>query len=105
MLDEVDYIDSEGTGVTKELDKLRQHCFCSYGVSATILDSTFKRDVEKGNVIILSTPENYKSVVNFKCIHLVYKNLLVTKKDGDAFTDLNLFPYLYLKTSKYHLFS
>jgi|688.fasta_scaffold22618_10 hypothetical protein len=94
MLDEVDYIDSEGTGVTKELDKLRQHCFCSYGVSATILDSTFKRDVEKGNVIILSTPENYKSVVNFKFIHLVYKNLLVTKKDGDAFTDLNLFPYL-----------
>ena len=94
MLDEVDYIDSEGTCVTKELDKLRQHCFCSYGISATILDSTFKRDVEKGNVIILSTPENYKSVVNFKCIHLVYKNLLVTKKDGDAFTDLNLFPYL-----------
>jgi hypothetical protein len=93
-IDEVDYIDSEGTGVVKELNKLREHCFCSYGVSATILDSTFKRDVEKGNVIILSTPENYKSVVNFKFIHLVYKNSLVTKKDGDAFTDLNLFPYL-----------
>ena len=43
FLDEVDFIDSEGTCVQKELDKLRQHCFCSYGVSATILDSTFKR--------------------------------------------------------------
>lgn len=93
-IDEVDYIDSEGTGVVKELNKLRQYCFCSYGVSATILDSTFKRDVEKGNVIILSTPENYKSVINFKFINLVYKNSLVTKKEGDALTDLNIFPYL-----------
>ncbi len=94
FLDEVDYIDSEGTSVVKELDKLRQHCFCSYGVSATILDSTFKRDVEKGNVIMLSTPEHYKSIVNFKFIHLVYKNSLITKKDSDALSDLNLFPYL-----------
>jgi hypothetical protein len=97
FLDEVDFIDSAGTGVQKELDKLREHCFCSYGVSATILDSAFKRDIEKGNVIILSTPENYKSVVNFKMMHLPNnkESCLVTKTGDDIMTkDNNVIDYL-----------
>ena len=95
FMDEVDFIDSEGTNVQKELVKLRQHCFCSYGVSATILDSTLKYDIDKGNVIILSTPENYKSIVNFKFIHLNLDNHLTATKNGDIMTDdLNIIPYL-----------
>ena len=97
FLDEVDFIDSNGTGVQKELDKLREHCFCSYGVSATILDSAFKRDIEKGNVIILSTPENYKSVVHFKPVHLPNnkESCLVTTIGDDIMTkDNNVIDYL-----------
>ena len=97
FLDEVDFIDSNGTGVQKELDKLREHCFCSYGVSATILDSAFKRDIEKGNVIVLSTPENYKSVVNFKMMHLPNnkESCLVTTTGDDIMTkDNNVIDYL-----------
>ena len=97
FLDEVDFIDSNGTGVQKELDKLREHCFCSYGVSATILDSAFKRDIEKGNVIVLSTPENYKSVVHFKMMHLPNnkESCLVTTTDDDIMEkDNNVLDYL-----------
>ena len=95
FLDEVDFIDSEGTGVQKQLDCLRQHCFCSYGVSATILGSTFARDVEAGNVIILSTPEYYKSVVNYKFVHLEYKSKLVATTNGNVLEDDdNMMSYL-----------
>lgn len=93
-MDEVDFIDSDGTDVQNELIKLRLHAFCSFGVSATILDSTFKHDVDKGNVIILSTPENYNSVVNFKFIHLEFENNLVAVTDGNILNDMNLTPYL-----------
>jgi hypothetical protein len=100
FFDEVDFIDSDGTLVQKELDKLREHCFCSYGVSATILDSAFKRDIEKGNVTILSTPENYKSVPHFKMMHLPSLNdnkesCLVTTIGDDIMTkDNNVIDYL-----------
>jgi hypothetical protein len=95
FIDEVDFIDSEGTCVQNELNKLREHCYCSYGVSATILDSTFKRDVDKSNVIVLSTPDNYKSIVNFKFIHLEFENHLVATTDGCIIQeDNNIISYL-----------
>ena len=75
FVDEVDYVDITTKGELKNgqkipeklvaLQKLKKHAMIVYGISATILDTTLQENVNKGNVFVLTTPENYVGINQF----------------------------------------
>lgn len=73
FIDEVDLIDNT-TSKNKDAKKLeplsvmKRYSKIMYGISATILDTTLKEDIDRKNVYMMPTPENYMSVLMFeKC--------------------------------------
>jgi hypothetical protein len=95
FIDEVDFVDSIGTGVKNQLDRLKVKAFARFEVSATILDPLLHEDVDAGNVHIMRTPEFYKGIVTFNHMPLEKDNKLCTKIDDDIFVnDPNFAGYL-----------
>jgi len=93
--DEDDFIDSLNTRVQAQLVKLMADAFCSFAVSATIIESSLKNDILSGNVILLSKPENYIGLERFNYNYLFHKQKLsVGKADCPFENDLNLTKYV-----------
>ena len=85
FVDEVDFMDSVDTKTTNELTKLKDKAYCSFGISATIMDPILK--TEDCNLVILSKPENYKGIESFVTRILSNKNSILTKKISNPITD------------------
>ena len=93
FVDEVDFMDSVDTKTTEELSKLKLNSYCTFGISATVMDPILKE--EDTNLIILSKPENYRGIESFQTKVLTNKNSVLTKKISDPIADdLNLDGYL-----------
>lgn len=48
-----------------ELAKLKANAFCTFGVSATPLDTLMEQDIQRGEMFVLSRPENYQGFSRF----------------------------------------
>jgi hypothetical protein len=95
FIDEVDFVDSLHTKVQKQINLLRSNSYCVFGISATIMDTTFKEDVEKGNVIMLHRPNYYKGIENLQACNLKFEHKLATyTTDNILDIDPNMSTYL-----------
>lgn len=95
FIDEVDYVYSDSTLVKDQLDIIRQHSFCTFGVSATVMDELLRDDIDKGNIILLPKPVDYKGVSQFQFIHLPFPATSANRiSDNVAITDPNLMWYM-----------
>jgi hypothetical protein len=66
MGDIVEEDNINGVQITKQLDKIKSKCYCTFAVSATILDNVMKENVNNGNILILDPPSNYKGISQLK---------------------------------------
>jgi hypothetical protein len=88
-------VDSIGTSVKTQLDRLKMYCFARFEVSATILDPLLSGDVDSGNVYIMKTPSYYKGVASFTHYPLEFESKLSIGIDDDVFAnDPNLESYI-----------
>ena len=65
FIDEVDGVDMGGDSKKSEiLPKIKEKAYCVFGVSGTVMDPLCKENVRRKNLITLSTPPDYKGIVN-----------------------------------------
>jgi hypothetical protein len=75
FVDEVDIIDSDETNVRVELEKIRTGSFCSFGISATVMDPVVSKAIDVGDLWDMDADSNYKGIHN-----LQRRNLLLPAK-------------------------
>lgn len=61
-IDEVDYIDSSDNATTSYLQQLKDISYATFGISATILDTSMKETITTKDIVILDTPRFYKGL-------------------------------------------
>jgi hypothetical protein len=95
FIDEVDFVDTIETHTREEMDKLRTYQHHSYGFSATLLDTLFEKNIEKGNVFCMTAPEDYKGYGSIK-FEKLKKNALYgcTKATDIPEEDKNFKPFI-----------
>jgi hypothetical protein len=82
--DEKDFIDSANTTTRDMLQTVRSFCYCSFGVSATIMDTMFDYAIESGNVWVMTPPEDYKGLNRMIHCNLEHEAKYCTHKVDDV---------------------
>ena len=65
FIDEVDYVDSGDIETVKKyevIQDMKKNAYCTFGVSATIMDQLGKEDISSKNIILLNTKSSYKGI-------------------------------------------
>ena len=95
FIDEVDFIDNIGTLTNLQLEKIKKKSYCSFGISATVMDPLLKVELNDTKLIVLSKPENYRGIESFDVRIIPNKNMVLTRKNADpVIDDPNLSNYL-----------
>ena len=95
FVDEVDFIDNIGTLTNLQLEKLKKKSYCSFGISATVMDPLLKVELNDTKLIVLSKPENYRGIESFVVKTIQNKNTILTRTTADPILDdPNLSDYL-----------
>ena len=95
FIDEVDFVDNDGTLTNLQLEKLKKKAYCSFGISATVMDPLLKVESEDTKLIVLSKPENYRGIESFVVNLIKNKNTILTRTTADPIIDdPNLVEYL-----------
>lgn len=96
IIDESDDVDSGSKAISQfSLDVLKENSSLVWGVTATPLTTLVKEDVERGNVVVLRKPENYKDLPTFTFKDLKHEAIYSTKISDNLFdTDPNLKGYI-----------
>lgn len=96
FIDEVDFVDSLNTEVKNQIDLLRVKSYSVFGVSATILDTAMEENIESGNLIMLSKPENYLGLETFQH-HIIPSDGRFGTKRSDNMLELDPFMRTFLR--------
>lgn len=84
IIDEIDSVDSGLKNKTCNLlQELKDKSNKIFAVSATVLDPSFREDVQSNNVIILTKPENYWGIDTFQFNILEYSAIASNKITDD----------------------
>jgi hypothetical protein len=94
--DESDAIDTNTTcDAQAELDKLKENAKTIFHVTATALTTLMKDDIDKGHVVVMKKPENYKDLPTFNFVNLDNEsNPSSGKADNPFENDPNLEDYI-----------
>jgi hypothetical protein len=94
-IDESDVTDSvSGAKCQIYLDEILKNAKCIYSISATILSSMVKDQIEQNNVFIMSKPNGYRDISSLNIVDLP-ESTYSSKKDSNPFeNDVNLKNYL-----------
>jgi len=110
FIDEVDYVDSGDSETVKKyeiIQEMKKNAYCTFGVSATIMDQLGKEDLSSKNIILLNTKTTYKGIdsiqlveINKKCKYTGTVNEDLFKQDIGLLSFINDFskrqPSVYL---------
>lgn len=89
FIDECDLMDKavesqkSPTKLSIELEKLKANAFCSFGVSATVLDKCMEESVKRGEMFLLSRPEYYQGIPKFTFCPITSLGVEVKPQDID----------------------
>ena len=88
FIDEVDYVDS-GTKSKKcsLIQQLKQKAYCTFGVSATIMDPLGKEYVSSKHIILLGTHHNYKGIDSIRMMEISSESKYSGKTTDDLFEE------------------
>jgi hypothetical protein len=88
FIDEVDYVDS-GTKSKKcsLIQQLKQKAYCTFGVSATIMDPLGKEYVSSNHIILLGTHHNYKGIDSIRMMEISSESKYSGKTTDDLFEE------------------
>jgi hypothetical protein len=85
FIDEADFLDSTDTKLQIQLERIKPNAYCSFDISATILDQLLNDDIKEGNVLCVSKPADYKGIPTFTPYTLLNENSLSSKITDDVF--------------------
>ena len=108
FIDEVDYVDSGDGKKSDPILTMKTQAYCTFGVSATVMDTIGKEFVIPKNLILLTTPSNYKGIFNHQ-INIV-PNIIGSfsgVKSADLFETVHLEPFIqsYISRNDGHPFN
>ena len=92
FIDEVDYVDSgefENVKKYEVIHDMKKNAYCTFGVSATIMDQLGKEDISSKNIILLNTKSSYKGIDAIQLLE-IYKKCKYTGTFNDNLFDQDI---------------
>lgn len=88
FIDEVDAVDFGSSVKMEFILDLKQQAWCTFGISATIMDTLFRENITPDHLLVLNVPQNYRGILNIKTVPFFSDDFLFSSKKNDNLSDI-----------------
>lgn len=87
FIDEVDAVDYGSSIKMEYILDLKQKSYCTFGISATIMDTLFRENITPDHLLLLRVPQNYKGILKINMVPFFSDDSLFSSKKQDDLFD------------------